>query len=185
MLLSGDSDRLTIGRRATNNLPIPWDANVSRVHAELERIGADWTLSDEGLSLNGSYVNGVRVTGRRRLRDGDTIRLGETVLVYRAPPGQTDPTMVPLIVRTAPSLSQTQRRVLIALARPCRDAGSLNTPASNHEIAQELGYSVDAIKAHLRVLFGKFGVDDLPQNQKRLKLVDEAFRSGVISRRDL
>jgi hypothetical protein len=41
------------------------------------------------------------------------------------------------------------------------------------------------VKAHLRVLFHKFGVDDLRQNEKRLKLVDEAFRTGAITRRDL
>ena len=99
------------------------------------------------------YLNGVRVTGRRRLRDGDTIRLRETVLVYRAPPGQTDPTTAAPIMRAPPSLSHAERRVLITLARPCRDAGGLITPASNYEIAQVLGYSVDAIKAHLRVLF--------------------------------
>jgi hypothetical protein len=34
------------------------------------------------------------------------------------------------------------------------------------------------VKAHLRVLFRKFGVDRLPQNQKRLTLVNQAFQTG-------
>jgi hypothetical protein len=35
------------------------------------------------------------------------------------------------------------------------------------------------------VLFAKFGIEDLPQNQKRIRLVERAFYSGVISERDL
>jgi hypothetical protein len=38
---------------------------------------------------------------------------------------------------------------------------------------------------HLRALFAKFGVEDLPQNQKRLRLVELALASGVINERDL
>jgi hypothetical protein len=44
---------------------------------------------------------------------------------------------------------------------------------------------VDAVKAHLRVLFEKFGVSHLPQNEKRLRLVEAAFHSGVVTERDL
>lgn len=183
--LVGGTDRLTIGRRESNDLPLAWDGQVSRVHAELQRVGGDWALSDDGLSRNGSFVNGTRVSTRRRLRDGDVIQVGDTLLVYRAATSQTDPTLVPLSGRVAPPLSAIQRRVLVALARPCRDPGMLNTPASNAQIAFELCYSVEAVKAHLRVLFHKFGVDDLRQNEKRLKLVDEAFRTGAITRRDL
>lgn len=176
--------QLTIGRGQGSDLQIPWDPRVSRIHAQLERIGASWTLADEGLSRNGTYVNETRVTGRRRLRDGDIIRVGATAFAYRAASGQTDPTLVELDVASAPALSSIQRRVLLALARPCSDPASLNTPASNQQIADELSYTVGAVKAHLRVLFHKFGVDDLPQNQKRLKLVDRAFQTGVISARD-
>ena len=184
VLLPITADRLTIGRRSSNDLSFPWDPSVSRVHAQLERIGADWALVDEGLSCNGSFVNGVRVTGRRRLRDADVVQVGNTLLLYRRSPGQTDPTME-LPGHAPPTLSEVQRRVLIALARPCGIAGSLSAPATNQEIARELGYSVDAVKAHLRVLFHKFGVEHLPQNQKRIKLVDAAFRIGAITRADL
>jgi DNA-binding NarL/FixJ family response regulator len=123
--------------------------------------------------------------GRWRLRDGDVIRLGDTVLVYRAAVGQTDPTLVGLSAPAPPALSPIQRRVLQALARPCREVDILNAPASNLQIALELGYSVDAVKAHLRVLFHKFGIEHLRQNEKRLKLVDEAFRTRAITRREL
>ena len=42
-------------------------------------------LVDEGLSRNGSFVNGERVDGRRLLDDGDELRFGQTLLRYRAP----------------------------------------------------------------------------------------------------
>lgn len=180
-----DRELLTIGRRARNDVAISWDPNVSRLHAQLQRIGGEWTLSDEGLSRNGSYVNGTRLTGRHRLRDRDAIRVGETLLVYRNTSGPTEPTLVSLRPASPPALSDIQRRVLLVLARPCQDPASLNTPATNQQIARELSYSVDSVKAHLRVLFHKFGLNDLPQNQKRLKLVDMAFRTGAISPRDL
>src|SRR5437879_6474543 len=60
-------ERLTIGRAEENDVALPWDAQVSRTHAQLERLGGAWTVVDEGLSRNGSFVNGQRVVGRRRL----------------------------------------------------------------------------------------------------------------------
>ena len=82
-------------------------------------------------------------------------------------------------------LSTTQRRVLVGLCRPYKDGGSFATPATNQQIADELFLSVDAVKTHLRVLFAKFGIEALPQNQKRMRLVERAFYSGAISERDL
>ena len=45
--------------------------------------------------------------------------------------------------------------------------------------------SVDAVKSHLRVLFQRFGVEELPQNRKRAALVARALRSGAVSPREL
>jgi pSer/pThr/pTyr-binding forkhead associated (FHA) protein len=83
--LGGAAVRVTIGRRVTNDVPLEWDARVSRVHAALERVGDAWVLIDDGLSHNGTWVNGERLAGRRRLEDGDTISVGATVVVFRAP----------------------------------------------------------------------------------------------------
>jgi hypothetical protein len=41
------------------------------------------------------------------------------------------------------------------------------------------------VKANLRALFDKFDVEDLPQNRKRARLVELAFSSGAITRREL
>ena len=78
--LAGRPSRLTVGRSAETDLSLGWDAEVSRVHAELERVGPTWALADDGLSRNGSFVNEERVAGRRRLADGDVLGLGDTDL---------------------------------------------------------------------------------------------------------
>ena len=180
-------DRVTIGRRPSNGLVLDWDAEVSRTHAALERIGDDWVVVDDGLSHNGTYVNGRRVTTRQRLRDGDTITIGVTPIAFRSPAGpgsvSTD-TVTAVGLHVGEVLTQSQRRVLIALCRPYRDA-TYATPATNQQIADELVVSVDAVKSTLRALFEVFGVDHLPQNQKRASLAVEAMRSGVITRREL
>src|SRR3954447_5872006 len=81
-----DADaRLTIGRSESADIALPFDSEVSRVHAALEQLGDAWTLTDEGLSRNGSFVNGERVVGRRRLRDGDALRFGGTLVLFRSP----------------------------------------------------------------------------------------------------
>ena len=77
--LTPELARVTIGRRASCDVALPWDDEVSRVHAELVRMGADWVVCDDGLSHNGTFVNGERVRGRRRLarrrrRDGRRAR---------------------------------------------------------------------------------------------------------------
>ena len=41
------------------------------------------------------------------------------------------------------------------------------------------------MKTHLRALFEKFGVAELPQNQKRVGLVERALQSGIVSEREL
>src|SRR3712207_5661547 len=81
---------LSIGRRAQADVPLTWDAQVSRLHAELRRMAGEWTISDDGLSQNGTYVNEVRLVGRRRLADGDDVRVGRTTLTVRDPPATAD-----------------------------------------------------------------------------------------------
>jgi len=180
----GRGERSTLGRRSELDLSIPWDNEVSGLHAELHHLGGEWTIVDDGLSTNGTYVNGQRINGRQRLRDGDSIRVGRTALAYRT--AQAAPLQKTITAgdRPALALTDTQRRVLVALCRPCRDGG-LATPATNQEIAAEVFLSVDAVKMHLRTLFGKFGLGELPQNQKRARLAERALQFGVISRRDL
>jgi pSer/pThr/pTyr-binding forkhead associated (FHA) protein len=83
--LEESAARITLGRGSATDLWLAWDDEVSRVHAELQRVGDDWCVVDDGLSANGTFCNGERVERRRRLRDGDVLRLGSTELTYRAP----------------------------------------------------------------------------------------------------
>jgi hypothetical protein len=172
--------RLTIGRDAINDVSLPWDREVSRVHAELEHVAGDWAVSDDGLSRNGTFVNGSRVAGRRRLRDGDCLRVGRTVIVFAAVDRRSDTaTMVAGPSPIAGDLTAMQLRILAALCRPLVDAGGIAAPASNREIAEAVHLSVEGVKGQLRTLSDRFGVGELPQNQKRLELAERAFRAGL------
>jgi len=82
--LDDEESAITIGRRVENDVALSWDNDVSRRHAELRRAPEGWTLVDEG-SRNGSYLNGRRVRGRHPLRDGDVLRFGNTVVLFRSP----------------------------------------------------------------------------------------------------
>ena len=42
--------RVTIGRAAENDIELPWDGRVSRVHVELICAAGDWVVADDGLS---------------------------------------------------------------------------------------------------------------------------------------
>jgi pSer/pThr/pTyr-binding forkhead associated (FHA) protein len=186
LALGAQVDQVSIGRRPTVDVVLDWDDQVSRVHARLERVEEEWTVVDDGLSRNGTFVNGERIHGRRRLSDGDTLRFGSTTMTFRSP--QLEVVAGTAIAGDSPAavdLSGGQRRVLVALCRPYKEGAAFASPATNQQIAEELYLSVDAVKTHLRVLFAKFGVEQLPQNQKRTRLVERAFLSGVISEHDL
>jgi hypothetical protein len=177
---------ITIGRRTETDLSIPWDGEVSGLHAELQLLGGEWTVLDDGLSTNGTFVNGERTSGRQRLRDADRVRVGRTVLAYNAAQSSLAEQTTPAGERLAlPELTNTQHRVLVALCRPYRDGPSFATPASNQTIAAEVFLSVDAVKMHLRTMFARFELSELPQNQKRARLAELALQLGVISQRDL
>jgi pSer/pThr/pTyr-binding forkhead associated (FHA) protein len=176
---------LTVGRRPDNDVSLAWDFEVSRLHAQLEHIKDDWCLVDDGLSRNGSFVNGSRVRGRQRLRDGDRLCFGATMVVYRAPSeSESKSTLTVPAPGNAVPVSETQRKVLVALCRPLAES-AFAMPATNKAIADELFLSVDAVKAHLRVLFDRFGLEELPQNQKRASLAATALLNGTVAPHEL
>ena len=183
--IEADAYVVAIGRRAGNALVIDWDPEVSRVHAELRKLGGEWVFTDDGLSRNGTILNGERLAGQRRLRDGDTIRVGQTAIAFHDPAsGQSGLETQRGEVEQIPELTSAQRRVLIELCRPAAGRGFAAAP-SNQAIADALALSVDAVKAHLGALFGKFALVGLPQNQKRAALVERALSLGVVTDADL
>lgn len=181
-----DRERLVIGREQGVDLRIDGDEAISRLHAELARVGRSWVIADDGLSSNGTFVDGERLRTRRRLRDRDLILVGETGVLYREPAAAAA-APAPAATRAAagdaevPALGEVQRRVLVSLCRPLLgDHAFAAAPASNATIATELFMSVGAVKANLRALFEKFGVDGLPQNQKRVALAEQALSRGAV-----
>ncbi|MGO9498173.1 MAG: FHA domain-containing protein [Solirubrobacteraceae bacterium] len=183
LLLDRSNWRVTIGRDAGADVPLPWDAEVSRTHALLEQVGRGWMLIDDGLSRNGSFVNGTRIVGRRRLSDKDRLVVGATQVTYRETSGGTTQTASAIDAPSAIPLTPMQRKVLIALCRPVQDSASA-TPATNRQISEDVFLTVDAVKAHLRVLFDRYGLSQLPQNEKRARLVAIVLEAGVLVPRD-
>lgn len=181
LLPLGERVRLAIGRAGGVDLSLEGDEQVSRLHAELELVGGSWVIADDGLSTNGTFVNDERLTERRRLSDRDLIRIGDTGILFRDPSAaQASATVAASGTATAPALTETQRAVLVALCRPYGEGDRFATPATNREIAESVFLSVDAVKGHLRVLFDRFSLADLPQNEKRARLAEQALQSGAV-----
>jgi pSer/pThr/pTyr-binding forkhead associated (FHA) protein len=178
-------ERLRIGRTAGNDVILAGDAEVSRAHAMLESAGGGWNVVDDGMSRNGTYVNGARVMRHRRLEDRDVLRIGTTSILFRFPTMVVDESTAVATALPEARLTDAERRVLVALCRPLLVPGLAATPASNREIADELHLSLPSVKSHVRSLFAKVGVDDLPQNRKRAVLARRALELGLVSARDL
>jgi adenylate cyclase len=93
-------DRLSLGRNPQRNNICISDREVSKEHAVIERRGPDVFVRDLG-SSNGTFVNDAKVMDQR-LKDGDTVRLGTTSLIYLA--AET----APISQATSPSAAITR-----------------------------------------------------------------------------
>jgi DNA-binding SARP family transcriptional activator len=150
-----------IGRSPANDIALDWDREVSREHARLEHDGAGWALVDDGISRNGSFVDGERVLGRRRLQDAQILRLGRTVLLYRTSgvPAQ----------RPAPALGATV------------DAPSeASTRLTAHERELLAALATGRRPAGVEVLWRRFDVEDLPEAERAAVVLRLARAVGVM-----
>lgn len=181
--LDGERTR-TIGRSPRMDIALD-DPQVSGLHARLECHAGEWSVVDDGLSKNGTFVGEARVRARERLVDGQLIRIGRTVLAFKAPSAlRIDPT-VPDDDRSIPSLTPQQRTVLVSLCRPLLHEPASRLPSTNQQIAAELHLSVGAVKMHLRSLFAKFGLELVRQNEKRSRLASDAIQAGLVGPHDV
>ncbi len=71
-----------VGRGADNEIVLDGDS-VSRRHAQFERKGENWYLSDVG-STNGTYCNDEQIQGAVTLRNGDRVKVGPTIFKFLA-----------------------------------------------------------------------------------------------------
>lgn len=179
--LTGTPPVLALGSGDDADVILSFDPEISRLHLELAFIGGEWLAIDDGISDSGTFVNDKLIQGRKRLRDRDLIRIGETGLLFRNP---ADP--VPEGGDSGPpDLTDVEKRVLVSLCRPFRKGTKGVLPATNRGIADELSLSADEVQHHLRKLTRKFELDDQPENRRRIALVVKAFKSGAVTPADI
>ncbi|HTQ00543.1 MAG TPA: FHA domain-containing protein [Casimicrobiaceae bacterium] len=113
-------ERITIGRRADNDVCLPYPA-VSGEHAQVVTILADSFLEDLG-STNGTIVNGKPIV-KHFLSDHDQIDIGRQRLTYMS---DTDARVDPL----PPDLARHQLRGLTDKVEPARPLPQVDVPAA-------------------------------------------------------
>lgn len=72
-------EEVTVGRAPGCGVVLTDDTFVSQVHARVFRRNRDVLVEDLG-STNGTFVNGDRIDAVTRIRKGDTVKFGETVM---------------------------------------------------------------------------------------------------------
>jgi len=164
----------TVGRGKHADVRLT-DPSVSLLHAEIVRRGPYVYVSDLGLSLNGTRVNG-RLIARRVLSDGDALTFGsarcricgitaDEVLDAERPKS------------AAPELTRRELDVIASLCRPALSEDAFVTPATAREIAADLVVTEAAVKQHLLRLYTKLRI---PEGvNRRIRLANEVVALGL------
>lgn len=85
---------ITLGRASECTIPIR-DRFLSRKHAEISFNAGQWLVRDCG-SVNGTLVNGTKLTAPAILQPGDRILLGDSEVVFEAADSETPPQLIPV-----------------------------------------------------------------------------------------
>ena len=166
----------TVGRGRGVDIDLE-DPSVSRLHAELVRRGEHVYVSDLGLSVNGTRVNG-RPVGKRVLNDGDVLSFGTCRARVNGLPAELSDDTVELRRVSAPDLTRRECEVLTSLCRPALQQDAFVAPATAKDIADELVVTEAAVKQHLLRLYVKFRI---PEGvNRRTRLANEVISSGVV-----
>jgi hypothetical protein len=169
-------DVTTVGRGVGVDVRLN-DPSVSRLHAEIVRRGTYYYVSDQGLSRNGTRVNG-RPVGRRVLDDGDVITFGAARCRVEGLPREELAAETELRRSATPELTRRELDVLVALCRPALSEEAFVTPATAKEIAGDLVVTEAAVKQHLLRLYAKFRVPE--GTNRRTRLANEVIALGLV-----
>lgn len=162
-----DQEVATLGRNQDNTYVLS-DPGVSRVHAELRKVGSTVFVTDVG-SSGGTKINGEEIRGSSVLRHGDQVSFGQSTGIFEDPAAAAtaeDDTMVFALpeVHTRPHLSPRQQQVVEHIAQGL----------TNGQIGEELGITERTVKAYAQELYDKLGV------RNRAGAVAEAWSRGLL-----
>jgi predicted component of type VI protein secretion system len=132
-------DELLIGRHADGAGRLADDDEISRSHARISLDRSGFCAIEDLGSTNGTFVNGLRITGPQTLSVGDTIEIGGTTLVVRELPIPTSERALKAVhpqptVAPKGSASASQETPSIARGpsgRPQRSLHSTDRPAAD------------------------------------------------------
>jgi pSer/pThr/pTyr-binding forkhead associated (FHA) protein len=145
-------DELLIGRHADGAGRLADDDEISRSHARISLDRSGFCAIEDLGSTNGTFVNGLRITGPQTLSVGDTIEVGGTTLVVRELPIPAterslkavppQPTVTPSVKSAATPPSASQATPLASSGRsdrPPRPDGPGSPPPSGPPTAPQTG----------------------------------------------
>ncbi len=122
---SFDASVVSVGRHAMSDLRFDpqSELDVSTRHAEFRDSGGSWSITDQA-STNGTFVNGERITGERRLANGDIVSFGANGprvevngIATSAPPPTSMRSSPPPETRPSPQRMDTSIRVAEQVAK--------------------------------------------------------------------
>jgi hypothetical protein len=97
-------DELVLGRQIDGVGALAGDDEISRSHARVSLDAAGFCAIEDLGSTNGTFVNGLRISGPQTLAEGDTIEVGATTLVVRELPAcGSDQTSITIVPREGPA----------------------------------------------------------------------------------
>jgi pSer/pThr/pTyr-binding forkhead associated (FHA) protein len=130
-------DELLIGRHADGAGRLADDEEISRSHARISLDRSGFCALEDLGSTNGTFVNGLRITGPQTLSVGDTIELGGTTLVVRELPVPTTERSLkavhpqPTVVPKAPASQETPAIAVGPSGRPQRGPHTPDRPVDD------------------------------------------------------
>ncbi|HSW63089.1 MAG TPA: FHA domain-containing protein [Dissulfurispiraceae bacterium] len=126
--LAIEKDHVMLGRKPENDLAID-NLAVSGFHAKILKENDRYVLEDMG-SLNGTYVNGERIT-RRTLKSGEQILIGKHTIEFIAPELKTEePALRPKALDETVVLDPRLQQQLLGRASPEPRGSALSSEKS-------------------------------------------------------